>query len=170
MGLLVTIWEKLSRAVSNDSSDERLIFSGLDLQTGESRSRAGAGGPVLFEDSMVDDDRVRGVRDFPEIAEEAHDMAESDKRGKPIDPEGEREVLGTEAPDSPPETSGLDLKGSSGFGELSLDIFASDELDDDDVDMPDDLAEVDIEALLMECQSVGERLLGSARDESESRR
>ena len=169
MGVLVTVWEKLSRAVSNDRSDERLFSSGLDLGTDGARSRSGAEGPVLFEDSIVDYDRAREARDFPRIAEEAHDMAESDERGKPIDPEGEQEARDTEAPDSPPEfeTSGLDLEGSSGFGDLSLDIFASDEVDDDDVDMPDDLAEIDVNALLVESISVGERLFGSVRNEAE---
>ena len=169
MGVLVTIWETLSRTVANDRSDE-IVSSGLDLRTDGARPRSGAEGPVLFEDPIVDYDRVRGARDFPGTAKEAQDMAESFERAKPEQPEGEQEALDAEAPDPTPdsETSGLDNEGSSGFGDLSLDIFASDEVEDgDNVDMPDDLAEVNIEALLLQCLSVGERLFGSARNESE---
>ena len=171
MGVLVTFWEKLSRSVSKDSFDESLIFSGLDLRADGVRSRPSAEGPVLFDDSSGDYEKTREALNFPEIAEEDDGMAKSDERGKPMEPEGERETSGTEAPDSEPEseTNGLDLKGSSGFGELSLDIFDSDELDDedDDTDMPDDLADVNIEALLAECLSVGEQLFGSGRSESD---
>ena len=170
MSVLVTIWETLSRAGSTDRSDDGLFSSGLDLRTDVARSRSSAERPVLFDELSGDYDKAQGARNFPEIAEEAHDMAKSDERGKPKEPEGEKQAFDTEAPDPPPEleTSGLDREGSSGFGELSLDIFATDEMDDDnDVDMPDDLAEVDIETLLMECRSVGEQLLGSGRSESD---
>ena len=169
MGVLVTFWEKLSRSVSKDSFDESLIFSGLDARTEGSRSPSSAEGPVLFEDPIVDYDMVRGARDFPGTAKEAQDMAESFERAKPEQPEMGQEAVDAEAPDPSPdsETSGPDIEGSSGFGDLSLDIFASDEMDDDDnVDMPDDLADVNIEALLLECQSVGERLFGSVRKRS----
>ena len=172
MGVLVTIWETLSRAVANDRSDE-IVSSGLDLQADGARSQSSAEGPILFEDSIVDYDGVRGARDFPAVAEEAHDMPESVERANPIEPEGENEALDAEAPDLSPEfdTSGLDHEGSSGFGELSLDIFASDEVDDrDDADLPYGLAEVDVNALLVESQSVRERLIGSPRSESESKR
>ena len=169
MGVLVTFWEKLSRSVSKDSFDESPIFSGLDLRVDGVRSQSSADGPVLFDDSNGDYEKAGEARNFPEIAEEAHDVTESDERVKPVEPGGEPESSGAEAPDPSPdsETSGPDIEGSSGFGDLSLDIFASDEMDDDDnVDMPDDLAEVNIEALLLECQSVGERLFGSVRKRS----
>ena len=171
--MLVTIWETLSRAGSNDRSDDGPFSSGPDPRTDGARSRSSAEGPVLLDDSSEDYDKAREARNFTEIAEEAHDMAKSDERGNPTEPEGEPEASGAEAPDSPPEleAGGVDLEGSSGFGELSLDIFASDEVDDDDdVDMPDDLADVDIEALLAECVSVGEKLFRSVRNESESDR
>ena len=170
MGVLVRIWEKLSGSVSKDSFDESLIFSGLDLRVDGVRSRPSAEGPVLFDDSVGDSEKTREALNFPEITEEVQGMARSDERGKPMEPEGKGQDSGTEALDSEPEseTNGLDLKGSSGFGELSLDIFDSDELDDDeDTDMPDDLADVDIKALLAECISVGEQLFGSGRSKSE---
>ena len=171
MGVLVTIWEKLSRSVSKDSFDESSMFSGLDLRADGVRSRSSAEGPVLFDDSSGDYEKAGEALNFPEIAEEALDMAKSDERGEPTELGGEREASGAESPDSPPEseTGGLDLKGSSGFGELSLDIFDSDDVDDedDDADMPDDLADVNIEALLAECRSVGEQLFGSGRSEPE---
>ena len=171
MGVLVRIWEKLSGSVSKDSFDESLISSGLDLRVDGVRSRPSAEGPVLFDDSVGDSEKTREALNFPEITEEVQGMARSDERGKPMEPEGKGQDSGTEALDSEPEseTNGLDLKGSSGFGELSLDIFDSDGLDDEDdhADMPDDLADVNIEALLAECRSVGEQLLGSGQSESE---
>ena len=88
-------------------------------------------------------------------------MAESDERPEPTEPEGEQEAVDDMALDPPLEleADGVAPEGSSGFGELSLNIFAADEVvDDDDVEMPDDLAEVDILRSIIHDHSKRKRL------------
>lgn len=91
-------------------------------------------------------------------SQEAREQPASDKsallsdEGAEDDAEGGLD-LGSEAPE-----------GSAGFGDLSLDIFESEKLvDEDEQDLPEGLVDIEVQNLLEECGDIAGRLAALPR-------
>ena len=151
--------------------DEEALFSGFSSTEGD---RFGApSGRESFDGAKLEDDpglepppagaeqdvgRSMGLGDGKEVG----DMADPEEQTNEGLPEAIAEIVRGEDQDSVEESAvGARVVGSEGYGDLSLDIFDSDDiLDEEAVGLPEGLIDVDAEALLDECRRIAERLIG----------
>ena len=99
---------------------------------------------------------------------EIGDMAEPEEQTNEGVPEAIAEVLRGEDQDPADESEeGARSTGSEGYGDLSLDIFAADDIpDEEEVGLPEGLIDVDAGALLDECRRIAERLIELPKGQS----
>ena len=178
MEAINTVKDALSRLFGRGQIDnEEALFSGFSSVEGD---RFGAPpGRESFGDGKIEDDPglelppASGQQDMERSAglgagKEIGDMAEPEEQTNEGLPEAITEIVRGEDQD-PAEESEVDARGvgSEGYGDLSLDIFASDDIPDEEaVGLPEGLIDVDAEALLDECRRIAERLIELPKGQS----
>ena len=171
MEAIDTLKGALSRLFGRRQIDDKEpLFSEFSSIEGD---RFGApSGRESFGDGKVEDDPglelppARGQQDMGRsvglgAGKEVGDMAEPEEQTNEALPESNAEIVRGED-QGPAEESEVGARGvgSEGYGDLSLDIFASDDIPDEEaVDLPEGLIDVDAEALLDECRRIAERLI-----------
>ncbi len=99
---------------------------------------------------------------------EIGDMAEPEEQTTARLPEAIAQIVRGEDQDPAEESEvGARSVGSGGYGDLSLDIFESDDIPDEEtVGLPEGLIDVDAEAVLDDCRRIAERLIELPKGQS----
>lgn len=167
METIDTLKEAISRLFVREQIDnEKALFSGFPSTEGDRfearESSVDAGledGPGLQlppASEQQDMARSAGLGAGKEIG----DMAEPEEKTNEGLSEAITEIVRGEDQDPADESEeGAPGTSSEGYGDLSLDIFESDEIPDEEaVGLPEGLIDVDAEALLDECRRIALRL------------
>ena len=184
METIDTVKDAISRLFGRRQVDnEEALFSGISSAEGDRfgapSARESSGDAELEGDPGLELPRASGQKEAGRSAglnagEEIEDMAEPDEQTN----EGLSEVIAdivrgedqepAEDQDRAGESeAGAPGVGSEGYGDLSLDIFESDDIPyEETVSLPEGLIDVDAEALLDECRRVAERLIELPRGRS----
>ena len=163
--------DAISRLFGRRRADnEEVLFSGFPSTEGD---RFGASsGRESFDDAELKVDPGLELLPASEqqgvarsaglgVGKEIGDMAEPEEQTNEGLPEAIAEIVRGEDQDPAEESEeGARGVGSEGYGDLSLDIFESDDIPDEEaVDLPEGLIDLDAETLLDDCRRIAERLI-----------
>ena len=176
MEAIDTVRDALSRLFGRRQiDDEEALFSGFSSIAGDRfEARESFGDAELEDDPGIELPPASGQQDVGRspglgAGKEIEDMAEPDEQTNGGLPEAIADIVRGEDQDPAEESeAGARSLGSEGYGDLSLDIFESDDIPDDEeaVTLLEGLIDVDAEALLDECRRIAERLIGLPKGQS----
>ena len=162
-----TVKDAISRLFGRRQIDgDEALFSGFSSIAGDRfEARESFGDAELEDDPGIELPQASGQQEVGRsvglgAGKEIGDMAEPEKQTNEELPEAIAEIVRVEDQDQPDESEvGASGVGSEGYGDLSLDIFAPDDIPDEEaVDLPEGLIDVDAGALLDDCRHIAERL------------
>ena len=175
MEAIDTLKDSISRLFGRRQIDnEEALFSGFPSVEGDRfEARESFGDAKLEDDSSLELPPASGQQDVGRSVDfgagkEIGDMADPKEQTDEGLPDAIAEIVRGENQD-PAEESEMGARGvgSQGYGDLSLDIFESDDIPDEEaVDLPEGLIDVDAEALLDDCRRIAERLIELPKGQS----
>ena len=169
-----SVKDAISRLFGRRQIDEdEALFSGFSSIAGDRfEARESFGDAELEDDPGIELPQASGQQEVGRsvglgAGKETGDMAEPEKQTNEGLPEAIAEIVRVEDQDQPDESeAGASSVGSEGYGDLSLDIFESDDIPDEEaVGLPKGLIDLDAEALLDDCRRIAERLIELSKDQ-----